>query len=115
MILKCSSDTFRYTDDKKEEVTNSQGYQKVVEVALETLFGEDTDGKDVGNDAKNRDCYGDITTNYCSEISEQIELIFIRPVTVSIIVVLIYLFCWSITGVHFLSSPEVIFYDFFFT
>ena len=54
MILKCSSDTFRYTDDKKEEVTNSQGYQKVVEVALETLFGEDTDGKDVGNDAKHR-------------------------------------------------------------
>ena len=53
-ILKCSSDTFRYTDDKKEEVTNSQGYQKVVEVALETLFGEDTDGKDVGNDAKHR-------------------------------------------------------------
>ena len=54
MILKCSSDTFRYTDDKEEEVTNSQGYQEVVEVALETLFGEDTDGKDVGNDAKHR-------------------------------------------------------------
>ena len=52
MILKCSSDTFRYTDDKEEEVTNSQGDQEVVEVALETLFGEDTDGKDVGNDAK---------------------------------------------------------------
>ena len=55
MILKCSSDTFRYTDDKEEEVTNSQGDQEVVEVALETLFGEDTDGKDVGNDAKHRD------------------------------------------------------------
>ena len=54
MILKCSSDTFRYTDDKKEEVTNSQGDQKVVKVALETLFGEDTDGKDVGNDTKHR-------------------------------------------------------------
>ena len=59
MILKCSSDTFRYTDDKKEEVTNSQGDQKVVEVALETLLGEHTDSKDVGDDSKHRQ--GDVT------------------------------------------------------
>ena len=52
VILKCSPHTLRDADDQEEEVANGEGDQQVVEVALESLLREDTDGEDVCQDAE---------------------------------------------------------------
>ena len=52
VILKCSPHTLRDADDQEEEVANGEGDQQVVEVALESLLRENTDGEDIGQNAE---------------------------------------------------------------
>ena len=70
VILKCSPHTLRDADHQEEEVTNGEGDQQVVEVALEGPPGEDPDGEEVGEDAGGGQAHGQVALHHRAEAAQ---------------------------------------------